>query len=101
MPDTWLGTGSRVVDRYSKITVSLNGELLFDASALAGAPGLASKPGSKSFHCSLRMHLFGSVSWALYFRSLDGLLGDLHEGRMFWQLPGVPSAIAAAISLVT
>lgn len=63
--------------------VFLNRKLLFDASALVGAPGFALEPGSKSFNCSFRMHLFGFVSWAFCFRSLDGLpCQDLLGRRM-------------------
>lgn len=71
------------VNRYSRNLVFLNRKLLFDASVLAGVPGLVFKPGGKSLLCSLRMHLFGSVSWNFCFRSLDGLpCWELLERRM-------------------
>lgn len=62
-----------VISKYSRNLVFLNRKLLFDAGALAEAPGLVFEAGSKSFLCSSRMHLFNSVSWAFCFRSLDGL----------------------------
>lgn len=91
-----------VVSKYSRNLVFLNRKMLFDAGALAGAPGLVFKAGSKSLLCSSRMHLFDSVPGLSVSEAwMDFLAGICLKGGFLCQLPEVCSAMTATIGLMT